>query len=204
MKPTIERWASTGNHELKRIEKIGDIKVRRNEMANAKNRAIARKAGKAMAKDLQALQVLDNPRNVQIDEMFELTLAIRLIQTWNNPKNRKDYILEECDGRDLLDELGDTCNEVADTFGYDLKKRIHDNGIWRSDIDVYPEEYKSYEDYLDNWLSYAVEVSIDFIAKKYIPELKEDYRLDFVGGFLGYSDEPKETSVYSKTFVVQR
>jgi plasmid maintenance system killer protein len=32
MKPTIERWASTGNHELKRIEKIGDIKVRRNEM----------------------------------------------------------------------------------------------------------------------------------------------------------------------------
>ena len=32
MKPTIERWASSGNHELKRIGKIGTIKVRRNEM----------------------------------------------------------------------------------------------------------------------------------------------------------------------------
>ena len=203
MKSTIERWASTGNHELMRIGKIGDIKVRRNKMANAKNRAIARKAGKAMAKDLQALQVLDNPTNDQIDEMFELTLAIKLIKTWNNPKNRKKYRLEEMDGRDLLDELGDTCNEVADTFGYDLKKRIHDNGIWRSAIDVYPEEYKSYEDYLDNWLFYAVEISLDEIAEKYIPELK-DYRLDFLGNFLGYSYEPKETSVYSKTFVVQR
>jgi hypothetical protein len=157
-------------------------------MANRKNRAIARKAGKAMVKDLQALQVLDNPRNVQIDEMFELTLAIKLIQTWNNPKNRRDYILEESDGRDLLDELGDTCNKVADTFGYDLKKRIHDNGIWRSDIDVHPEDNRTYEEYLDHWLSYAVEVSLDTIAEKYIPELK-DSRQYFVDDFLGYSDE---------------
>ena len=173
-------------------------------MANAKNRAIARKAGKGMLKDLGALQFLNNPTNDQIDKMFELTLAIQLIETWNDPKNRKKYRLEESDGRDLLDELGDTCNKVANTFGYDLKKRIHDKDIWHEDIGIYPEEHRTYEEYLDHWLFYAVEVSLDTIAEKYIPELKENNRLRFVNDFLGYSDEPKETSVYSKTFVVQR
>ena len=158
-------------------------------MANAKNRAIARKAGKGMLKDLGALQFLNNPTNDQIDKMFELTLAIQLIETWNDPKNRKKYRLEESDGRDLLDELGDTCNKIANTFGYDLKKRIHDNGIWTCAIDIYPEEYLSYRTYLDQWLFYAVEISLDIIAEKYIPELKENNRLDFVSDFLGYSDE---------------